>query len=163
MQSSIVEALNFTPYVILTVDINIDFLQLTNSQLRDCLSLFSLTNVIDEPTRITPTAVTLIDPVLVSDSCTVFASGILNVDGNITDHKATYVSIRINVNLSTSYYREVWNYKNINADYTTLNNLIEEFNWGVLLMSLLLLTKLVNTFLVSLWNSAKHAYRPEMF
>ena len=128
MQSSIVEALNFTPYVILTVYINIDFLQLTNSQLRDCLSLFSLTNVIDEPTRITPTAVTLIDPVLVSDSCTVFASGILNVDGNITDHKATYVSIRINVNLSTSYYREVWNYKN--ADYTTLNNLIEELNWA---------------------------------
>ena len=68
MQSSIEEALNFTPYVILTGDINIDFLQLTNSQLRDCLSLFSLTNVIDEPTRITYTAVTLTDPVLVSDS-----------------------------------------------------------------------------------------------
>ena len=82
--------------------------------------------VIDEPTRITPAALTLIDPVLVSDSCTVLDSGILNVDGNIIDHKATYVSIRINVNLSTSSYREVWKYKN--ADYTTLNNLIEEFN-----------------------------------
>ena len=39
----------YTPYVILTGDINIDFLQLTNSQLRDCLSLFILTNILDEP------------------------------------------------------------------------------------------------------------------
>ena len=36
--------------------------------------------------------------------------------------------IRMNVSFSTSYYREVWNHKN--ADYTTLNNLIEEFNWA---------------------------------
>ena len=63
-----------------------------------------------------------------SDSCIVLDSGILNVDEIISDHKATYVSIRINVNLSTSYYREVWNYTN--SDNTTLNNLIEEFNWA---------------------------------
>ena len=112
MQSSIEEASNYTPYVILTGDTNIDFLQLPNSQLRDCLSLFNITNVIDEPTRITPNAATLIDPVLVSDSCIVLDSGILNVDEIISDHKATYVSIRINVNLSTSYYREVWHYTN---------------------------------------------------
>ena len=128
MQSSIEEAFNYTPYVILTGDINTDFLQLTNSQLRDCLTLFNLTAVIDEPTRETPNAATLIDHILVCDSCIVLDSGILNVDGIISDHKATHVSIRINVSLSTSYYREVWNYKN--ADYTTLNNLIEEFNWA---------------------------------
>ena len=86
MQSSIEEAFNYTPYVILTGDINKDFLQLTNSQIRDCLSLFNLTNVIDEPTRITPNAATLIDPVLVSDSCIVLDSGNLNIDGIISDH-----------------------------------------------------------------------------
>ena len=54
MQSSTEEAFNYAPYVILAGDINTDFLQLTNSQLHDCLTLFNLTNVIDEPTRITP-------------------------------------------------------------------------------------------------------------
>ena len=126
MQSSIEEAFNYTPYVNLTRNINADFLQLNNSQLRNCLSLFNLTNVIDELTRITPNAATLIYPVLLNDSCIVLDSGILNVDGIISDHKATYVSISINVNLSTSYYREVWNYKNVVN--TTLNNLIEECN-----------------------------------
>ena len=71
----------------------------------------------DEPTRITLNAATLIDPVLVGDFCIVLDSGTLNVDGFISDHKATYVSIRIYVSLSTSYYRELWNHKN--ADYTT--------------------------------------------
>ena len=52
-----------------------------------------------------------VDPVLVSDSCILLDSGTLNVDGIISDHKVTYVSIRINVSLSTAYYREVWNYK----------------------------------------------------
>ena len=82
-------------------------------------------------TRLTPNAATLIDSVLVSDSSIGLDSGTLNVDGIISDHKATYVSIRINVSLSTSYYREVWNYKN--ADYTTLNNQIEEFNWACII------------------------------
>ena len=71
MQSSIEEAFNYTPYAILTRDINIDFLQLTNSQLRGCLTLFNLTNVIDDLMRITPNAA-LLD--LVRDSCIVLDS-----------------------------------------------------------------------------------------
>ena len=53
LQDSIEAALDVTPHVILVGDINIDFLPLTNLQLRDCLSLFNLANVIKEPTRIT--------------------------------------------------------------------------------------------------------------
>ena len=46
LQSSIEEALDYSPYVILTGDINIDFFNLMNVQMRDCLSLYSLnTNV----------------------------------------------------------------------------------------------------------------------
>ena len=55
--------------------------------------------------RITPNVATLIDPVLVSDSCIVLESGTLNVDGIISDHKD--FSIRIDESLLTSYYREV--------------------------------------------------------
>ena len=110
LQNSIETALDYTPFVILTGDINIDFINFTNIQLRDGLSLFNLTNVINEPTRIAENSTTLIDPVLVSDTCTVLDSGTLTIDNTISDHKATYVSINIFLNTIRSYYREVWNY-----------------------------------------------------
>ena len=55
----------------------------------------------------------------------------MDVDEFVSDHKATYISVQININLSTSYYREVWNYKN--ADFERLNNLISTYNWDVIL------------------------------
>lgn len=58
-QTSIEIALDYTPYVILTGDINIDFINLTSIPLRDCLSLFNLTNVIKEPTRIAENSICL--------------------------------------------------------------------------------------------------------
>ena len=111
LQSSIEVALDYTPYVILTGDINIDFLNITNSQLCDCLSLFNLTNVIKEPIRISTSSITLIDPVLVSDACCVLDSGIISVDEIVSDPKATQLSVKIPIRLSNCYYREVWNYK----------------------------------------------------
>ena len=63
-------------------------------------------------------------PILVSDSCKVLDSETLYVDGFISGHKPTYVPVRINVSLSTSYYRKIWSYKN--ASYITFNDLKEE-------------------------------------
>lgn len=131
IQNSIETALDYTPHVILTGDINIDFLNLTNTQLRDCMALYNLKNVISGPTRVTVNSSTLIDPVIVSDAFSVLDSGTLDVDGFISDHKATYISIQINLNMSNSYHREVWNYKN--ANYTLLNNLIEAHKWDTII------------------------------
>ena len=52
----------------------------------------------------------------------------------ISDHRATYLSIKIDVNISSSYFREVWNYKH--ADYDRLNNLIEQCDWTALILFL---------------------------
>ena len=52
IQASIETALDYSPFVILTGDINIDFTNLTNVQLRDCLFLFNLSNIMKEPTRV---------------------------------------------------------------------------------------------------------------
>ena len=90
-------------------------------KLRDCLSLYSLNNVITEPTRINEHSSTLIDPCLVSDACIVLDSGTMAVSDIISDHRATYVSIKIDLKLSSSYFREVWDYKH--ADYERLNDL----------------------------------------
>ena len=99
-----------------------------NAQLQDCLSLFNLTNVITEPTRTIGMSSTLIDPILVTDSCSVLDAGVIPVSDQISDHKATYVSLKIQTDLSNSYYRDIWNYKN--ADYDKLNNFIFQFGWN---------------------------------
>ena len=88
-------------------DINTDFLNLMNVQLRDCLSLYSLNNVITEPTRINEHSPSLIDPCLVSNACIVLDSGTMAVSDIINGHKATYFSIKIDLKLSSSYFREV--------------------------------------------------------
>lgn len=91
--NSIEMALDYSPYVILTGDINIDFSNLTNFQLRDCISLFNLRNVITEPTRVTANSSTLIDPVIVSDACIVLYSVTMDVVEYVSDHKAAYISV----------------------------------------------------------------------
>ena len=80
LQESIETVLDFTPYVILAGKINIDFLTLINMQLRDFFSLFNLTNVIKEPTRITPNSSTLVDPVIVSNTWHILDSGTIAVE-----------------------------------------------------------------------------------
>ncbi|MEW8546228.1 MAG: endonuclease/exonuclease/phosphatase family protein, partial [Candidatus Thiodiazotropha sp.] len=127
MQTSIEMAIDYCPNIILVGDINIDFIHMSNAQLQDCLSLFNLTNVITEPTRIVGQSSTLIDPILVTDACSVLDSGVIPVSEQISDHKATYVSLKIQVDLSNSYYRDIWNYKN--ADYDKLNNFISQYDW----------------------------------
>ena len=63
LQSSIELALDCTPNVVLTGDININLINLVHIELRDCLNLFYLSNVINEPTRVVGNSATLIDPV----------------------------------------------------------------------------------------------------
>ena len=77
----------------------------------------------NEPTRIAENSRTLIDPVVVSDTCDTSDSGVFPVDRLVSDHRATYVSVTIKLSMSNDYYREVWNYKN--ADFTALNNLVQ--------------------------------------
>ena len=53
----------------------------------------------------------------------VFDSGTLVVDQNISDHKCTYISIKTSVSYNKAYERKVWQYKN--ADFDKLNVLIK--------------------------------------
>ena len=48
--------------------------------------------MINEPTRVSDTVSSLIDPVIVSDSFDVLDSGILAVDNSISDHRAIFYS-----------------------------------------------------------------------
>ena len=48
---SLEQALNFTENIIITGDLNVDLLIQTNHKLNEIMTLYDLTNVINEPTR----------------------------------------------------------------------------------------------------------------
>ena len=91
------------------------------------MNCYSLTNIIQQPTRITSNTSTLIDPIIIIENIHVHDSGILNVDQTISDHRATYVYIHYNANVNSAYKRKIWNYKG--ADFKLLNKLIHECDW----------------------------------
>ena len=131
LQPSIEQAIDYTPNVILLGDINVDFLNLSNYEILDCLTLFNLSNVIKEPTRVPGNSSTLIDPILVSDVCRVLDAVTISVDNSISDHKTTFVSVKAETPLLKSYTREVWNYKN--ANFEELNEKIRQDDWDHLI------------------------------
>ena len=127
IEPAIDQALDYTPNVILLGDINIDFINLSNRRLLDFLTIYNLRNILREPTRIVGNSSSLIDPIIVSDGCQILDCGTLDVDNTISDHKATYISIKTELSFGNSYYRDIWNYKN--ADFEELNDKISQFDW----------------------------------
>ena len=87
------------------------------------MTLYDLTNVINEPTRMGA----LLDPVIVSNIDIVVDSEVIGVDRNISDHNATIINIKIPYSIKKTYMRKVWQYKH--ADLLKLNNEISEFQW----------------------------------
>ena len=87
--------------------------------------------MINEPTRVSGNSSTLIDPILVSDACRVLDAGTISVDNSISDHKATFVSVKTETPLLKSYTREIWNYKN--ANFEELNEKIRQHDWDHLI------------------------------
>ena len=127
MQASIDMALDSCLNVVLVGYRTIDCTTISNTQLRDCLTMFNMSNVINEPTRIFGNTSTLTVPIFVSKSCRALESGTIQMSNRIKDHKATYVSLKIHTPLSHSYLREVWNYQN--GDYARLNTSVEQYDW----------------------------------
>nr|XP_022313371.1 uncharacterized protein LOC111118283 [Crassostrea virginica] len=120
--------------IIIIGDLNVDFLNIPRSHpVNDILTGQLLENTIYEPTRVTQNTSTLIDPILVTNEVTVFDSGTLVVDPNISDHKCTYISIKTSVSYNKAYERKVWQYKN--ADFDKLNLLIKNTDWNTVILS----------------------------
>ena len=129
-ETSIDKALDSSSFLILCGDLNIDLLSCSNHQIKDILNLYSLRNVISEPTRITSTSQSLIDPIFISESCCLVESGTMPTESEVSDHKITYVSVKSNSGKTQPYYRTIWNYKR--ADWENLNTLIRNFDWNEL-------------------------------
>ena len=84
--------------------------------------------MITEPTRITETTSTLLDPILVTDEIINLHSGVTSVDNFISDHSLTFLHCQHENTANTTYKRKIWLYKE--ADLQNLNEAINLFNWN---------------------------------
>ena len=74
-----------------------------------------------------PTRDTLLDVILVSESCKSHFSAVIDVNQTLSDHQACEADITVPFPINTSFTRDVWVYKR--ADYIKLNTWIYEINW----------------------------------
>lgn len=107
--------------MIIAGDINVDLLTVPRTHIiLEISSTYNLVNNIHEPTRISHTSNTLLDPIFTTTDIQVYESGTLVMDSSVSDHKATYIALSSSLNYNRSYKRKVWIYKD--ADFDKLNS-----------------------------------------
>ena len=95
------------------------------------LLIYSLNNLITEPTRVSNNSATCLDPIFVSDEIESFESGVINTDHHLTDHFATYCSLNLISNVPQSFRRDVWLYNQ--ADFDLLRTDLLNTEWDSIL------------------------------
>ncbi|PJE77993.1 hypothetical protein CI610_03077 [invertebrate metagenome] len=131
LQASISDAVEISSNVILLGDLNVDMLTMSqNHVLSDIINSFNFINVINEPTRISPTRSSLLDPILVSESISYTYSSVVSTENVVTDHQGCVVYISVPSFQKLTYKRKIWLYKR--GDYVLFNRLVEEYDWDTL-------------------------------
>ena len=113
--------------VVILGDFNEDQLNPAYHNLKDIMSLNSVKNMITEPTRVTDSSSTLLDPIIISDQIVNLGSGIIPVESDISDHSITYRHMRLGYINKSVFKRKIWLYKH--ADFLQLNQMIDSVNW----------------------------------
>ena len=131
---SIENAFSVSQHVLLVGDLNENLLNSNLHHLKDIININSLRNVIEEPTRITENASSLLDPILVSNEIQLLDSGVIDIDKAVSDHRLTYATFRLGYNRYQSFKRKIWVYTK--ADFDKLNNLINSFDWDIFFSSI---------------------------
>jgi exonuclease III len=100
--------------VIILGDLNDDLLDNRKHHIRELITKYNLHSLIDQPTRITPTTRTLLDPILVNKQDNVIDTGV--IPPICSDHYATYLHLTFKSNKQTAFTREIWDYNQANYD-----------------------------------------------
>jgi len=95
--------------------------------LSEIIHQYDFTNVIHEPTRVCSTRQSLLDPVLISSTCTCPEASVISIHREISGHNATLAHINIPISISGIFKRQFWLYKQ--ADFILLNELISNTDW----------------------------------
>lgn len=114
--------------VICAGDININLLE-KNQGYRDFTNItvaYGLTQIVDEPTRISRTGVSLLDVILISDEELLSSTGVYDMHG-ITDHRLTYADLKFCVDKPCPKYYTYRDFKNF--DYNEFLLSLYNVDW----------------------------------
>ena len=117
-------------------DINIDFTQQSNSLCKsylDLLNLEGLSQIITEPTRLTPTTATTLDHIIVNVSHKNLVKECGVVDIGFSDHLVTYCSRGLKNISCVSNVKRIRSFRNYTA--LRLKEALMNINWSSVLLS----------------------------
>nr|CAH7760935.1 unnamed protein product [Callosobruchus chinensis] len=114
--------------IIILGDLNINFL-IQDNKVSQCFKSYGLTQVIVEPTRITETSSTLLDPIFFSAGANCVEKGTINAD-MLSDHQMVYCSLFCGIQKQQKFvtFRD---YKNFNID--NFNKDLHQVPWDRIL------------------------------
>nr|CAH7740814.1 unnamed protein product [Callosobruchus chinensis] len=114
--------------IIILGDLNINFL-IQDNKVSQCFKSYGLTQVIVEPTRITETSSTLLDPIFLSEGANCVEKGTINAD-MLSDHQMVYCSLFCGIQKQQKFvtFRD---YKNFNID--NFNKDLHQVPWDRIL------------------------------
>ena len=91
LNHNIEKAFEYSKNLMFVSDLNEDLLNPNFHNLKDLVLINFMINVITEPTR----QHAILDPIIISEEFPFLDSGTIDVPNNISDHKATYIKLRI--------------------------------------------------------------------
>ncbi len=114
--------------ILVVGDLNDDLLPDTPCHLLDIIETFQLFQFISEPTRITPTTETLLDPVISNHFNLVYQAGV--IPPFCSDHHGTYAVLNFSVKKVMPYKKLIWSYDE--GNYTALKEDLRSTHWDSL-------------------------------
>ena len=117
LKPKFIEALLLGKKIIILGDLNCNLLNPTSYEakvLLDTCSELHLTQLIKDPTRITPQTSSLLDIIMISSSSKVKKSGVRDV--GISDHSMIYCILKLRTGKPRLEYKDVRSYKNYDSE-----------------------------------------------
>jgi hypothetical protein len=127
------KALDENSHIICFGDLNNVVMVNLPTTINDIDAVNGLFKIINKPTHVDKHAsnISLLDPILITDSIQAIDSYAIEIDRKISDHDVTYVTIKYGFSNQKTYQRTVWDYKK--GDYTLMKQQIIDKNWEKLI------------------------------
>lgn len=116
--------------VMVVGDINVNMFNLNNNPISQCFDAYNMTQIINEPTRITNNSSTLIDPIFLTNVDICSNSGTINTD-QFTDHQSVFCEICFIVNRQKQKMVTFRDYRNFNIEAFTAD--LHNIDWSYIL------------------------------
>lgn len=131
-------------------DFNVNFLSL-NNPISNCFESYGLTQLLNEPTRVTDRTSTLIDPIFINDINFVASFGTMPAE-DISDHKFVYLVLNVKTIKPPPKIITFRNFRNFNLDHFRQD--LQSISWHHLYNEQIVDNKIIifNNIITTLFN-----------